>query len=144
MLLLFSCYVQLFVTQWAAAHQVPLSSITSQSLLKFMSIESVMLSNHLIVSHSLLIFPQSFPASGSFPMNRLSASGVQSIRASASASVLPMNIQGWFPLGLTDLLSLALCELVNYKCICLSLHLKMQISYPFGKKSTSMRLIAKH
>ena len=43
---------------------------------------------------------QSFPASGSFPMNRLFASGDQSIGASASASVLPMNIQGWFPLGL--------------------------------------------
>ena len=57
---------------------------------------------YLIVSLSPAPFsfcPQSFPASGSFPMNRLFASGVQSIRASASASVLPMNIQGWFPLG---------------------------------------------
>ena len=50
--------------------------------------------------------PQSFPASGSFPMNRLFTSGGQRIGASASASVLPMNIQGWFPLGLTDLISL--------------------------------------
>ena len=50
--------------------------------------------------------PQSFPASGSFPMNRFLASGGQSIGASASASVLPMNIQGWFPLGLTILISL--------------------------------------
>ena len=48
----------------------------------------------------------SFPASGSFPMNRLLASGGQSIGVSASASVLPMNIQGWFPLGLTGLISL--------------------------------------
>ena len=56
MLLLFSCYVQLFVTQWAAVHQVPLSSITSQSLLKFMSIESVMLSNHPLLL-SLFTFP---------------------------------------------------------------------------------------
>ena len=47
---------------------------------------------------------QSFPASGSFPMSRLFASGGQSI--GASASVLPMNIQGWFPLGLTGLISL--------------------------------------
>ena len=58
----------------------------------------------------LLVIPffwlQSFPASGSFPMSRLSASGGQSIGASASASVLPMNIQGWFPLGLTGLISL--------------------------------------
>ena len=50
--------------------------------------------------------PQSFPASGSFPMNWLFASGGQSTGASASASVLPMNIQGRFPLGLTGLISL--------------------------------------
>ena len=49
---------------------------------------------------------QSFPASGSFPMCWLFASGGQSIRASASASVLPTNIQGWSPLGLTGLISL--------------------------------------
>ena len=45
--------------------------------------------------------PQSFPASGSFPVSQLFTSGGQTIGASASASVLPMNIQGWFPLGLT-------------------------------------------
>ena len=50
--------------------------------------------------------PQSFPASGSFPMSQLFTSGGQSIRASTSASVFPGNIQGWFPLGLTDLISL--------------------------------------
>ena len=49
---------------------------------------------------------QSFPASGSFPTNQLFASGGQSFGTSASASVLPMNIQGWFPLGLTGLISL--------------------------------------
>ena len=49
---------------------------------------------------------QSFPESGSFPVSRLFPSGSQSIRASASASVLLVNIQGWFPLGLTDLISL--------------------------------------
>ena len=51
-------------------------------------------------------YPQSFPASGSFPMSRLFTSGSQSIGASVSASVHPMNIQGWFPLGLTGLISL--------------------------------------
>ena len=51
-------------------------------------------------------FLQSFPASGSFPVSPLCASGGQSIGASAPASVLPMNIQGWFPLGWTDLISL--------------------------------------
>ena len=49
---------------------------------------------------------QFFPASGSFPMSQLFTSGGQNIGASASASVLPMNIQGWFPLGLTGLISL--------------------------------------
>ena len=49
--------------------------------------------------------PQSFPASGSFPVSWLFTSGGQSIGASASTPVLPMNIQGWFPLGLTDLLA---------------------------------------
>ena len=61
-----------------------------------MSIESMMPSNHLI-----FFCPQSFPASRSFPMSWLFTSGGQSIGASASASVLPMNIQGWFPLGWT-------------------------------------------
>ena len=51
-------------------------------------------------------FPQSFPASGSFPVSQLFASGGQSIGASASASVLLENIQGWFSLGLTGLISL--------------------------------------
>ena len=50
--------------------------------------------------------PQSFPESGSFPVSHSFASGDQSIGASASASVLPMNIQDWFPLGLTGLISL--------------------------------------
>ena len=49
---------------------------------------------------------QSFPASGSFPISQFFASGGQSIGVSASASVLPMNIQDWFPLGLTGLISL--------------------------------------
>ena len=49
---------------------------------------------------------QSFPPSGSFPMSRLFASGGQSIRVSASASVLPINTQGWFPFGLTGLILL--------------------------------------
>ena len=94
------------VTLWNVALQAPLPSTISQSWFKFMSIESVILSNHLILCHSLLFDLQSFPASESFPMNQLFESGGLSIRASASASVLPANIQGWFPLGLTDLLSL--------------------------------------
>ena len=63
---------------------------------------------HPIISSSVVPFSclQSFPASGSFSMSQLFESGGQSIGASASASVLPMNIQDWFPLGLTGLISL--------------------------------------
>ena len=95
---------------------------------KHVSIESVMLS----ISSSATLFSfclQSFPASGSFLMSQLFASGGQSIAASASASVLPMNIQGWFPLGLTDLISLLSqglsskfsrweTNLIMYACCC--------------------------
>ena len=63
-------------------------------------------SNHLILCRLLLFCLQSLPASGSFPMSWLFALSGQSIRVSASASVLPMNIQGRFTLGLTDLISL--------------------------------------
>ena len=57
--------------------------------------------NHLIPCHPLLLLPSVSPASGSFPVSQLFSSGDQSIGVSASASVLPMNIQGWFPLGLS-------------------------------------------
>ena len=72
-------------------------------LAQLMSIESLMPSNHLILCHPLSYCPQCFPALGSFPMNWLFASGGQSIETSASASIL----QGWFPLGWTDLISLS-------------------------------------
>ena len=96
----------LFVTPWTVACQASLSTTNSGSLLKFMSIESVM---HPTISSSVIPFsscPQSFPASESFPMSQPFTSSGQSIAVSASASVLPMNIQGWFPLGLTGLISL--------------------------------------
>ena len=95
--------VWLFVTPWTAAHQASLSITNSWSLLKFMSIELVMPSNHLIPFSSRL---QSFPASGSFPMSQFFTLGGQSIGPSASASVLPMNIQDWFSLGLTGWIAL--------------------------------------
>ena len=81
--------VQLFVTPWTAARQASLSMTNSQSLLKFMSIELVMPSNHLSSPSP----PRSFPASGSFQMSQFFASGGQSIGVSVSASVLPLNIQ---------------------------------------------------
>ena len=97
--------VQFFATPWTATCQASLSFTISRSLLKLMSIESLMQSNHLILCHPLLLL-QFFPASGSFPMSWFFASGGQSIGASASTSVLPINSQDWFPLGLTGLISL--------------------------------------
>ena len=82
-----------FVTPWTAAHQASLSFTISWNLLKLMSIELVMPSNRLILCCPFLLRPSSFPAPGSFPMSWLFASGVQSIGASASAPVLPMNIE---------------------------------------------------
>ena len=97
--------VWLIVTPRTIECQASQSFIVSQSLLKFMSIESVMPSNHLILS-LLLLLTSTFPALRSFPMSQLFASGGQSIGASTLASVLPMNIQGWNPSGLICLISL--------------------------------------
>ena len=88
------------------AHQAFLSFTISWRLLELMSIVLVMPFNHFIFCCPLLLLSSSLPASVSFPMSRLFASGGQSIGASASASVLPVNVQCSFPLGLTDLISL--------------------------------------
>ena len=89
--------VWLFVTSWTAAHRASLSFTISQGLFKLMCIES----GHPTIWSSVIPFscPQSFPASGSFLMSQLFTSGGQSIGAS-------MNIQDWFPSGLTGLISL--------------------------------------
>ena len=76
------------------------------SLLKFMSIESVMPSNHLIPCCPLLLLPSIFPSIRVFAVSQFFASSGQSIGASASVSVFPMNIQDWFPLHMTGLIFL--------------------------------------
>ena len=99
-------HVQLFGIPWTAARQTSLSITNSLSLLKFMSIESWC---HPTISSSVAPLSsclQSFPASTSFPVSQFFTSDGQSIGASASASVLSMNIQDWFHLGLTGLISL--------------------------------------
>ena len=98
-------HVWLFATPWTAACQASLSFTISWSLLQFMSTESVMTSNHLILCRPLLLLPSIFPASGSSLSQFFPSSG-QSIGVSASASVLPMNIQDWFPFGWTGCISL--------------------------------------
>ena len=101
LLLLFSCsVVSDSATPWTAAGQASLSFIIDWSLLTLMSAQSVMPSNHLILCHPLLL-PSIFPSIRVFSSESLFTSSGQSIGASASASVLPMNIQGLFPLGLT-------------------------------------------
>ena len=82
-----------FVTPWTAARKASLSITTFWSLLKLISIKSVMLSNHLILCHPLLLLPSMSLTSKSFPESQLFTSGGQSTRTSASASVLPVNIQ---------------------------------------------------
>ena len=104
-------HVRLFVTPWTSARQVSLSIINSRSSPKPTSIESVMPSNHLILCRPLLLLPSILllawcPASGSFQMSQLFASGGQSIGVSASASVLSMNTQDWSHLGWTGWISL--------------------------------------
>ena len=91
-------HVRLSATPRTVAHQASLSITNSQSWLKLMSISSS------VVPFSSCL--QSFPASESFPMSQFFASGGQSIGVSASASVLPMKIQDWFPLGWTGWFSL--------------------------------------
>ena len=101
--------IQLFATTGTAAQQASLSITNPQSLLKFMSFDMMSWWCHPIISSSAIPFSsclQSFPASGSFSVSQFFASGGQSSGVSTSASVLPMNIQGQFPLGWTGWISL--------------------------------------
>ena len=127
-------HVQLFATPWTAARQASLSFTISQSLLKLVSIELVMPSNHLILCIPFSSCLQSLPASGPFLMSWLFASGGQGIGASASA--IPMNIQHWFLLGLTGLISLQSNNQINFSkwnsvsIICLVV--LYRINYPWN------------
>ena len=98
--------VQLFMTPWTVAHQASLSITNSWSLLKLMSIESVIPSNRLILCFPLPLPPSIFPSIRVFYNGQYFVSGGQSIGTSASSSVLPMNVQDWFPLGWTGWISL--------------------------------------
>ena len=98
--------VPLFVTPRTAAHQPSLSFTTSWSLRKLISIESVIPSNHLIFCHLLLLLPSIFPSIRVFSNEAALCIRWPKYWTSAPASVLPVNIQDWFPLGLTALISL--------------------------------------
>ena len=102
---LLSC-IWFFVTPWTAGRQASMSFTISQNLLKHMSIELMIPSNHFILCCPFSFCAQTFPASRSFPVIQFFTSGGQSTRVSALASVLLMNIPDWFPLELTGLISL--------------------------------------
>ena len=87
------CHVRLFATPWTAARQASLSITNSRSLLKLMSIELVMPSNHLILCRPLLLPPSIFPSIRVYSYQLVLHVRCRSIGISASASVLPMNIQ---------------------------------------------------
>ena len=96
--------VQLFATPWTVACEASLSVTNTWSLLRFMSIESMMPSNHLILCRPLLLLPSIFPSIRVF--SNVSVLHSRWTKYWASASVLPMNIQDCFPLGLTDWIAL--------------------------------------
>ena len=99
-------HVQLFTTLWTSACRLPCLSPTLRACSQSCASSRWC---HPTISSSVVPFsscPQFFPASGSFPRSQFFALGGQSIRVSASASVLPMNIQDWFSLGLTGWISL--------------------------------------
>ena len=98
--------VRLFAAPWTAAHQASLSITNSQSLLKLISIESVMPSSHLILCRFLLLQLSIFTSIRVFSSESTLHMRGQSVGVSASTSVLPMNFQDWFPLGWTGLISL--------------------------------------
>ena len=97
--------VWLFAIPWTAAHQASLSITNSWSLLKLMSIKSVMPSNHLILCHPLLL-PSIIPSISVFSNESVFPIRWPKYWSSASAPVLPINIQDWFPLGWTSWISL--------------------------------------
>ena len=99
-------HVRLFVTPWTAVHQASLSIKNSQNLLKIMSIESVMPSNHRILCRPLLLPPSIFPSIRVFSNESVLCISGQNIGLSALVSVLPMNIKDWFPSGWTGWISL--------------------------------------
>ena len=92
--------VQLFLTPWTAARQASLSFTNSQSLLKFMFIESVMPCNHLILYH-LLLLPSIFPRIRVFSNESVLCISWPTDWSFSFSIILPMNIQDWFPLGWT-------------------------------------------
>ena len=130
--------VRLFTTPWSAARHMSLSITNSRS--------SCPLSRwcHPTISSFVVLFSshlQSCPASGSFPMNQFFASGGQSIGVSASTSVLPMNIQDWFPLRLTGLTISSVQSLSRVQLFATLWNTALQVSLSTTNSQSSPKLI---
>ena len=131
-------HVRLFATPWAAACQASLSINNSRSLLRLVSIEPVMPSNHLILSRPLLL-PSIFTSIWVFSSSQFFPSGGQNIGVSVSASFLPKNIQDLFPWGLTGLISLQSKELSRVFPIPQFRSINsVALSFPYGPALTSI------
>ena len=132
-----SC-VQLFVTPWTVAHQASLYITNSWSLLRLMSIQLVMPSNHLVLCCPLLLLPSIFPSIRVFSNESVLHISWPKYWNFSSASVLPMNIQDWFPLELTGILAVqgtlkSLLQLHSSKAsilLCLAF-LIIKLSHPY-------------
>ena len=122
----------LFENPWTAAHQASLSFTVSQNFL--MSIESVMTSNHLILCRPLLLLPSIFPSIRVFSNESTLCIRWAKCWTSASASVLLMNIQDWFPLGLTDLISLQSKDGVGEHKHSVRNTLNIELSFPHKRQ----------
>ena len=144
-------HLQLFMTPWTAANQASLSFTISHSLFKLMSTESVMPSNHLILCHPILLLPSIFPSIRGFSSKShqwpLHISG-QTI--GAPALVLPMNIQGWFSLGLIYLISLlsrglwrVFSSATLWKHLQYSAFFMVQLSHPYMTPGKTIALTIK-
>ena len=127
------------VTPWTAASQASLSITNSCSLLKLMSIESVIPSSHLNLCHPLLLLPPIPPRIRVFSNESTLCMKCQSTGVSASASVLPMNIQGWFPFGLIGLISLLSKGLSRvFSSTTVQKHQLFSVSLLYGSTLTSI------
>ena len=122
-------HVQLFATPWTAVCQVSLSFTISQSLLRFLSIESVMSSNHLILCHPLLLLPSIFPRIRAFSLSRLSHQVATVLKLQHQS----LNIQDGFCLGLTGLISLQSKELSRVFSRLFVLTFFMHVHFTFNK-----------
>ena len=128
--------VQLFATSWTTAHQASLSITSSWSLLKLMSIELVVPSNHFILCRPLFLLPSIFPSTRVFSSESVLHNRWPKYWVSALALVLPMNIQDWFPWGLDwfDLLAvpgtLKSLHHIHKESIHYSAFSMVQLAYP--------------